>query len=107
MPAEYEWIPASDFATQNDSTIAGDSAPTLGSISACIVVRNEGQLIRRCLESLAGAVAELIVVHDGPCDDDTVAIAEQFGCRVFVRPRYGHCERHLPFAYQQARGEWL
>ena len=55
MPAEYEWIPASDFATQNDSTIAGDSAPTFGSISACIVVRNEGQLIRRCLESLAGA----------------------------------------------------
>jgi hypothetical protein len=34
-------------------------------------------------------------------------IAEQLGCRVFVRPLVGNPEYHTVFAYQQARGEWL
>ncbi len=108
MPAEYEWIAGPDSARiQADTIVNAEGTAPPRSISACLVVRNEGALIRRCLESLTGAVDEIIVVHDGPCEDDTLTIAEQFGCRVFVRDQYGHCERHLPFAYQQARGEWL
>jgi glycosyltransferase involved in cell wall biosynthesis len=70
-------------------------------------VRHEEAVIRRCLESLAGVVDETVLVHDGPCEDATVAIAEQFNCRVFVREAVGNPEYHTVFAYGQARGEWI
>ena len=70
-------------------------------------MRQEAAIIERCLRSLAGVVDEIVVVHDGPCEDATLEIAGRMGARGFVRPQYGHCERHLPFAYEQARGEWL
>jgi len=64
-------------------------------------------VIERCLASLAGVVDEILVVHDGPCADDTLLIAARHGCRIFIRPAYGHCDHHLPYAFEQARGEWL
>ena len=101
---EYEWIIGGDNP-------AGTGAPPTrwpaDSISACLVVRNEEALIERCLRSLRGVVDEIIVVHDGPCDDETLAIARRLGCRTFVAPYYGESERHRPFGYAQARGAWL
>jgi glycosyltransferase involved in cell wall biosynthesis len=104
VPGEYEWIPDPHPAASPPS-----AAPALGSgsISACLVVRDEADLIERCLASLAGVVDEIVVVHDGPCHDATLQIAARYGCRLFVRPPYGHCDHHLPYAYEQARGEWL
>jgi glycosyltransferase involved in cell wall biosynthesis len=101
---EYEWVPDREIGR-----VDADAASPLGpaSVTACIVVRNEEATIARCIRSLIDVVDEVIVVHDGECDDRTVEIAASFGCRVFVAPRWGHCEHHLPFTYQQARGEWL
>jgi glycosyltransferase involved in cell wall biosynthesis len=81
--------------------------PDAPTITACLVVRNEEPVIRRCLQSLTGVADEIVLVHDGPCQDRTVAIAEEFGCRVFVAEAVGNPEYHTVFAYQQARGEWL
>ncbi len=78
-----------------------------GSISACLVLRNEQAVVERCLASLDGVVDEVVLVHDGECTDDTLAIAERHGCRVFVRPLVGHAEASTVFAYEQARGEWI
>ncbi len=64
-------------------------------------------MIGRALTSLRGVADEIIVVHDGPCADDTVSIAEQAGCRVFVREAVGDPEFHTVFAYEQALGEWI
>jgi glycosyltransferase involved in cell wall biosynthesis len=77
------------------------------SISAAVIVRNEDDVIGRCLESLDGVVDEIVLVHDGPCEDRTVEIAESHGCRVFVRPATGSPELQTVFAYEQCRGEWL
>ena len=81
------------------------SAP--GSVSACLVVRNEEAVIERCLQSLRGVVDEIVLVHDGDCEDRTLEIAELHGCRIFVRPLVGHAEVATVFAYEQARGEWI
>jgi glycosyltransferase involved in cell wall biosynthesis len=87
---------------------AADTPATDGiTLSACLVVRNEGAVIRRCLQSLHGVADEIVLVHDGPCEDLTVAIAEHFGCRIFVREAVGDPEYHTVFAYEQARGGWL
>jgi glycosyltransferase involved in cell wall biosynthesis len=76
-------------------------------ISAVIAVHEEEQVIGRCLDSLQGVVDEIILVHDGPCGDRTVEIAEEKGAKVFVRERTAIPEGHTAFAYGQAKGDWL
>jgi glycosyltransferase involved in cell wall biosynthesis len=84
-----------------------DSAAPAHSISACLVVRNEEAVIDRCLSSLDGVVDEIVLVHDGDCDDRTLEIAESHGCRIFVQPLVGNPEASTVFAYEQARSEWI
>jgi glycosyltransferase involved in cell wall biosynthesis len=87
---------------------SSDSACTrAGSISACLVVRNEEAVLERCLQSLAGVVDEIVLVHDGECEDRTLEIAAAHGCRVFMRPLVGHAEASTVFAFEQATGEWV
>jgi glycosyltransferase involved in cell wall biosynthesis len=77
------------------------------SVSACLVVRNEQAVIERCLESVRDVVDEVVLVHDGECEDRTLQIAGRYGCRIFVRPLVGHAEAATVFAFEQARGEWI
>ncbi len=76
-------------------------------VSACLVVRNEEAVIERCLQSLVGVVDEIVLVHDGECEDATLEIAERFGARIFVRELVGHAEATTVFAFEQLRGEWI
>jgi glycosyltransferase involved in cell wall biosynthesis len=78
-----------------------------GSVSACLVLRNEEAVVERCLQSLNDVVDEIVLVHDGECEDRTLEIAERYGCRIWVRPLVGHAEASTVFAYEQARGEWI
>jgi glycosyltransferase involved in cell wall biosynthesis len=84
-----------------------DLRPPDDAVTAVLVVRNEERTLGRALESLRGAVDELVVVHDGPCDDRTLDIAAAHGARIFVRPFAGFCEAHFEFARAEARGAWL
>jgi glycosyltransferase involved in cell wall biosynthesis len=84
-----------------------ENAVSTQSVSACLVVRNEEAVIDRCLSSLEGVVDEIVLVHDGECDDRTLEIAERHGCRIFVQPLAGNSEASTVFAYEQARGDWI
>jgi glycosyltransferase involved in cell wall biosynthesis len=81
--------------------------PARGSVSACLVVRNEEAVIERCLQSLSGVVDEIVLVHDGECEDRTLEIGARYGCRIHVRPLSGHAEATTIFAFEEARGEWI
>lgn len=37
-------------------------------ISLCMIVKNEEQVLSRCLDSLAGLMDEIIIVDTGSCD---------------------------------------
>ena len=37
-------------------------------ISLCMIVKNEEQILSRCLDSLAGLMDEIIIVDTGSCD---------------------------------------
>lgn len=50
-------------------------------VSACLIVRNEAQLLPECLASLRAHVGEICVVDTGSTDS-TVEIASAFGARV-------------------------
>jgi len=76
-------------------------------ISACLVVYNEEQNIERCLSSLVNVVDEIILVHDGVCQDKTLILAEKYQAKIFIRPQVGMMEMHLVFALKQTTGDWI
>lgn len=76
-------------------------------LSVCLVVRNEGKLIRRCLESVASFADEIIIGHDGECEDDTIEIAKEFTDKVHIFPRLFASEPHRPKLYVEAKNEWI
>ena len=47
------------------------------SISLCMIVKNEAEILARCLDSLVGLMDEIIIVDTGSTDD-TKEIARQY-----------------------------
>lgn len=64
--------------------------PNPAPISVCIIAGNEAARIRRALESVAGWVAEIILVLNDDVSDGTDKIAAEFGAKVFREPWKGH-----------------
>jgi len=53
----------------------------MSSVSLCMIVRDEEEVLGRCLATVAGLVEEIVVVDTGS-RDRTPAIAREFGARV-------------------------
>jgi len=58
------------------------STPT---VSLCMIVRDEEEMLPRCLASVKDFVDEIVVVDTGS-SDRTVEIAQGFGARVYRHP---------------------
>jgi len=74
-------------------------------LSAILVVRDEEQNIRACLESIRW-VDEIIVVIDSRSTDQTEAIAREFTPHVFVREWAGYSGSKA-FALRQVTHDWV
>lgn len=76
-------------------------------VTVAMVIYNEELLLRRALESCADLVDEIVIVHDGPCQDKSLKIARQFTDKVFIEKKIGSAEPHRPFSFAQAKNEWI
>ena len=76
-------------------------------ISVVINTYNAQQHLAKVLESVKDF--DEVVVCDMESTDDTVKIAEGYGCRVVTFPKNGHtcCEPARTFAIQAARNPWV
>ena len=77
-------------ASEVKSVDVPDSQPTVDRlpISVSIIASNAADKLQRCLASVADWVSEItVVVND--CTDDTVAVAESFGARVYEHEWHG------------------
>lgn len=54
----------------------------MSTVSLCMIVRNEHETLRRCLESVDGVFDEIVIVDTGSIDD-TKSIAAGFGANIF------------------------
>lgn len=74
-------------------------------LSGVVITRNEADRIGRCLDSMRGLCAELLVVDSGSTDD-TVAVAAAHGARVVHQDWLGYAAQKT-FANTLATHDWL
>lgn len=77
-----------------------------GSISLCMIMRDNAATLRRCLNSVAGLVDEIIVVDTGSVDD-SIKIAESYEAKVLTDPWQDDFSRPRNIGIEQARSQWI
>jgi len=82
------------------------AAKNKGSLSLCMIVKNEEQHLTRCLLSATPAVDEMIVVDTGSTDK-TTDIARVFGARVFDFPWTNDFSEARNYSLSKASGDWV
>ena len=73
-------------------------------ISICMITHNEEKRLRRCLNSIQWA-REIVLVDSGS-QDQTLAIAKLFGCKIFEVPWRGYGPQKQ-FAVSKASFPWI
>jgi tetratricopeptide (TPR) repeat protein len=87
--------------------IAGRARPAAGMrLSLCMIVRDEQEMLPRCLASVSGTVDEIVIVDTGSTDA-TVEIARSFGARVLFHEWTGSFARARNVSFDAAKGDWL
>ncbi len=84
----------------------GDDGVSTCLVSACLIVKDEEEMLGACLDSVADVVDE-IVVYDTGSTDRSVAIARERGARVFEGYWDDSFARARNVAMAQARGTWI
>lgn len=75
-------------------------------MSLCMIVRQEEKALARCLESIADAVEEIIIVDMGSTDR-TKEIARQFTDKIYDFPWVDDFAAARNFAFSKGTGEYL
>ncbi|MEA1979631.1 MAG: tetratricopeptide repeat protein [candidate division Zixibacteria bacterium] len=75
-------------------------------ISACMIVKNEEELLPGCLDSIRDWVDEIIIVDTGS-DDKTIEIAKSYGAKIFHQPWEGNFSKHRNYSIEQATSDWI
>jgi tetratricopeptide (TPR) repeat protein len=87
--------------------IAKCTRPATGMrLSLCMIVRDEQEMLPRCLASVADAVDEMVIVDTGSTDA-TVEIARSFGARVLFHEWTGSFAQARNVSFEAAEGDWL
>lgn len=75
-------------------------------ISACLIVKNEEDMLRRCLDSLQGQVDEIVIADTGSTDA-TKDIAKEFTDKVYDFEWTDDFAEARNFVASYASGEWI
>ncbi|MBX9677717.1 MAG: glycosyltransferase [Gemmataceae bacterium] len=89
---------------RNEDAFEGTLKP--GSVSLCMIVKNEEQNLEACLNSVRDLVDELVVVDTGS-SDRTREIASACGARVFEFPWIDDFAAARNESLRHARGDWI
>jgi tetratricopeptide (TPR) repeat protein len=82
------------------------SAGTRGTVSLCMIVKNEEKHLARCLHSVKPVVDEIVIVDTGSTDR-TKDIGVAFGAHVADFPWVDDFSKARNFALSQASGDWI
>jgi tetratricopeptide (TPR) repeat protein len=98
--------PAVTELAERAMSVAEQAQPAQGlRLSLCMIVRDEQEMLGRCLAAVQDAVDEMVIVDTGSTDD-TIAIALSFGARVIEREWTGSFGEARNVAFEAATGDW-
>ena len=87
--------------------VAQAASPAAGlTLSLCMIVRDEEEMLPRCLEAIAPVVDEIIVVDTGS-RDATIEIARSFGARVIEYEWTDSFAEARNVSFDAATGDWV
>lgn len=72
-----------------------------------LVVYQAEDSMRKCLDSIKDIADEIIVVHDGPCTDNSVTIAREYTPHVVIAERLGGSDPHRIYILKQSKNDWV
>jgi glycosyltransferase involved in cell wall biosynthesis len=99
--------PALKRLTARAVAVARRAKPTAGlTMSLCMIVRDEEEMLPRCLEAVAPAVDEIIIVDTGS-QDATVELAKSFGATVIEREWTGSFGDARNASFDAATSDWI
>jgi glycosyltransferase involved in cell wall biosynthesis len=75
-------------------------------VSLALIVKNEEHTLGRCLDSVRGAVDEIVIVDTGS-EDETKAIARRYTDRILDFAWGEDFAAARQFAFDQASGDWV
>ena len=75
-------------------------------LSLCMIVRDEQEMLPRCLAAIKDAVDEIVIVDTGSTDR-TVEIARSFGARVIEQAWTGSFSDARNTSFDAATGDWV
>ncbi|MCP4706534.1 MAG: tetratricopeptide repeat protein [candidate division Zixibacteria bacterium] len=75
-------------------------------ISACMIVKNEEEMLPNCLESIRSWVDEIIIVDTGSTDK-TVEIAKSYGAKVYNQEWTKDFSFHRNYSISKATCDWI
>lgn len=77
-----------------------------GTISLCMIMKDEAKRLPRCLNSVVGLVDEVIIVDTGS-KDTSIKIAESYGAQVYRDPWQDDFARPRNIGIEKARGDYI
>ena len=87
--------------------VAGKAKPAQGlTLSLCMIVKDEEEMLPRCLAAAAPAVDEIVVVDTGS-NDRTIDIAREFGAKVIETEWTGSFADARNISFEAATGDWI
>ncbi len=75
-------------------------------ICACMIVKNEEELLPGCLESIRSWIDDIIIVDTGSTDR-TVEIARSYGAKVYFQEWEGSFSKARNFSISKATCDWI
>jgi len=87
--------------------IAKQARPATGlKLSLCMIVKDEEEMLPRCLAAVAPAVDEIVIVDTGSTDG-TIEIARDHDARIIERPWTGSFSDARNASFEAATGDWI
>ena len=87
--------------------LAPKAQPAKGlTLSLCMIVRDEEEMLPKCLAAAAPAVDEIIIVDTGS-KDRTIEIADEYGARVIEKEWTGSFSDARNVSFEAATSDWI